>query len=78
MHRVTLEFQCRDYVTVTMLGVGYRGRVNRVFIESRGDQPEHHLYEVQFANDSAELKMLTFRGDELKLTEAPAAPVGFT
>lgn len=75
--RVSLEFAPRDYVTITMLGVNYPGRVNRVFVDDPQGLPSELLYEVQFVDDRAELKMLTFRGDELKLAQPPAS-VGFT
>jgi hypothetical protein len=73
-HLHALHFQVLDYVTVTMLGVRYKGRVNRIFVES--DRPKDNLYEVQLAKDNGDLTMLTFRHDEIELTRESKG-VGF-
>lgn len=76
MSRLTVElaFAPGDYVTVTVLGVNYRGRVTDVTIKRGPD----HVYSINFVDDAAKLQNLTFWADELTLTaDMPSRSLGF-
>jgi hypothetical protein len=55
------EFSPLDYVSITLFGLNYRGRVARCMATSG-----KHVYEVEYVNDTGELKRGEFNEDELK------------
>lgn len=55
------EFAPHDYVTVTLFGIGYKGRVQRCILDDGVSK-----YDVQYADDRGELKRGEFYADELK------------
>lgn len=61
--RVAFYFEPRDYVTITLLDLKYKGRVLSCIY--RGTLA---IYEVQYANDAGELKTGEFDADELAKT----------
>lgn len=76
MSRLTVElpFAPGDYVTITVLGVNYRGRVIDAAVKMGGVL----LYDVNFVNDRAELGCKSFWADELTLTaDMPQPKIGF-
>jgi hypothetical protein len=61
---IVLLFAPGDYVTVTVLGVNYRGRVSDITIK----QGLVVGYSVNYVDDAAKLQNDTFWEDELTLT----------
>lgn len=62
------KFKPLDYVTVSVMGVNYRGRVLRSILDRGGS-----VYDVQYVDDRAEFKRSEFYEDELgSRTEAKA------
>lgn len=54
------QFLPRDYVTVTLLGLGYPGRVDRVTWDGH-----EWGYTVEYADDKGDLQRRDFYGDEI-------------
>lgn len=76
MRRLTVElpFAPGDYVTITVLGVNYRGRIFDVTIKHHGEVS----YNVNFVDDAAKLQNQSFWADELALTaDMPTTVIGF-
>lgn len=61
----TFAFKPLDYVTVTFLDLKYKGRVQSCRIADASAK----MYQVQYGNDTGDLKMQDFFEDELKLIE---------
>lgn len=59
-HAITLAFSPLEYVTVTLFGLKYHGRVNQCIVKAT-----EFLYEVEYADDKGDLVIRTFRDDEL-------------
>lgn len=60
------RFAPLDHVTVTAMGVNYRGRVLRAIWQKGGT-----VYDVQYVDDRAEFKRSEFYEDELELRLSP-------
>lgn len=62
------KFAPLDFVSITVMGVNYRGRVLRSMWDRGGN-----IYDVQYVDDRAEFKRSEYYEDELKpRTEAQA------
>jgi len=57
-----MRFSPKQHVIVTLFGLRYRGRVVRNILEPSGEW----LYDVQYSNDTGDLKRSEFLEDELE------------
>jgi hypothetical protein len=55
-------FDPLDFVTVTVHGVNYRGRVVRCIHEARAE-----LYDIEYVDDRGDFKRGEFHADELEV-----------